>query len=277
MTWGFSRDDVESSFFSRYLEHGIFQVSPFESLDVDGRRPAGAPRRAARPRRPTPTCTSASAASTAATRRRSTSSTRSGSTTSPARRSGCRSRGSRPAARPWAARPTRRASPLVVARVTDRTCRDTPSVVTPCRPSGSARRASRGASVRRRRARCSAREPKNPREHLGRHRQELARCRSPATGAPRARPRFCGEVRRHVDLPGDLVLGRAERVAVVHRRVGVEVANSHVHAGAARRPRSSRDIVGAVHRRLEQPRRTRGQRRRARCTRWCTLTWSGWP
>jgi pyruvate,orthophosphate dikinase len=36
MTWGFSRDDVESSFFSRYLEHGIFQVSPFESLDIDG-------------------------------------------------------------------------------------------------------------------------------------------------------------------------------------------------------------------------------------------------
>jgi pyruvate,orthophosphate dikinase len=36
MTWGFSRDDVESSFFSTYLEHGIFQVSPFESLDVDG-------------------------------------------------------------------------------------------------------------------------------------------------------------------------------------------------------------------------------------------------
>src|SRR6185436_17646471 len=34
MGWGFSRDDVESTFFSRYLEHGIFQVSPFESLDV---------------------------------------------------------------------------------------------------------------------------------------------------------------------------------------------------------------------------------------------------
>ncbi|HVV30220.1 MAG TPA: pyruvate, phosphate dikinase, partial [Mycobacteriales bacterium] len=29
MTWGFSRDDVESSFFSRYLELGIFGVSPF--------------------------------------------------------------------------------------------------------------------------------------------------------------------------------------------------------------------------------------------------------
>jgi len=36
MTWGFSRDDVEASFFSTYLEHGVFPVSPFESLDVDG-------------------------------------------------------------------------------------------------------------------------------------------------------------------------------------------------------------------------------------------------
>jgi pyruvate, orthophosphate dikinase len=34
--WGFSRDDVEASFFSRYLELGIFGVSPFESLDRDG-------------------------------------------------------------------------------------------------------------------------------------------------------------------------------------------------------------------------------------------------
>ncbi|MDQ6686696.1 MAG: pyruvate, phosphate dikinase [Actinomycetota bacterium] len=36
MTWGFSRDDVEASFFSTYLEHGVFAVSPFESLDIDG-------------------------------------------------------------------------------------------------------------------------------------------------------------------------------------------------------------------------------------------------
>ncbi len=36
MTWGFSRDDVEASFFSTYLEKGIFGVSPFESLDRDG-------------------------------------------------------------------------------------------------------------------------------------------------------------------------------------------------------------------------------------------------
>jgi pyruvate,orthophosphate dikinase len=36
MTWGFSRDDVESSFFSTYLDNGIFDVSPFESLDTLG-------------------------------------------------------------------------------------------------------------------------------------------------------------------------------------------------------------------------------------------------
>jgi pyruvate, orthophosphate dikinase len=36
MTWGFSRDDVEASFFSTYLDKGIFGVSPFESLDVAG-------------------------------------------------------------------------------------------------------------------------------------------------------------------------------------------------------------------------------------------------
>ncbi len=36
MGWGFSRDDVESSFFSRYFEHAIFDVSPFESLDQLG-------------------------------------------------------------------------------------------------------------------------------------------------------------------------------------------------------------------------------------------------
>jgi pyruvate,orthophosphate dikinase len=35
-TWGFSRDDVESAFFGRYLELGIFGASPFETLDVDG-------------------------------------------------------------------------------------------------------------------------------------------------------------------------------------------------------------------------------------------------
>ncbi|WP_119731955.1 pyruvate, phosphate dikinase [Thermomonospora amylolytica] len=35
-TWGFSRDDVEAAFFGRYLELGIFGVSPFETLDRDG-------------------------------------------------------------------------------------------------------------------------------------------------------------------------------------------------------------------------------------------------
>ncbi len=36
MVWGFSRDDVEAAFFSRYLDLGIFGVSPFESLDREG-------------------------------------------------------------------------------------------------------------------------------------------------------------------------------------------------------------------------------------------------
>ncbi|MEV5571392.1 pyruvate, phosphate dikinase [Spirillospora sp. NPDC052269] len=36
MTWGFSRDDVEAAFFSRYLDLGIFGVSPFETLDREG-------------------------------------------------------------------------------------------------------------------------------------------------------------------------------------------------------------------------------------------------
>ncbi|NUR98375.1 MAG: pyruvate, phosphate dikinase [Kribbellaceae bacterium] len=36
LTWAFSRDDVEASIFPRYLDAGIFAVSPFESLDVEG-------------------------------------------------------------------------------------------------------------------------------------------------------------------------------------------------------------------------------------------------
>ena len=98
MGWGFSRDDVEASFFSRYLDLGVFGVSPFESLDRDGVgrlvRIAAEEGRAA-----TRTCTSASAASTAETLTRCTSSTRWAWTTSAARRTGCRSPGWRPAGR----------------------------------------------------------------------------------------------------------------------------------------------------------------------------------
>jgi pyruvate,orthophosphate dikinase len=36
MTWAFSRDDVEGEFFGRYIELGIFGVSPFESIDAPG-------------------------------------------------------------------------------------------------------------------------------------------------------------------------------------------------------------------------------------------------
>ncbi|WP_031077889.1 pyruvate, phosphate dikinase [Streptomyces sp. NRRL S-118] len=35
-TWGFSRDDVEAAFFSAYLDKGIFQTSPFETIDREG-------------------------------------------------------------------------------------------------------------------------------------------------------------------------------------------------------------------------------------------------
>jgi pyruvate,orthophosphate dikinase len=36
MGWGFSRDDVEGAFFSRYIDLGIFGVSPFETIDTEG-------------------------------------------------------------------------------------------------------------------------------------------------------------------------------------------------------------------------------------------------
>jgi pyruvate, orthophosphate dikinase len=36
MTWGFSRDDVEAEFFGKYLQLGIFGVSPFETIDSEG-------------------------------------------------------------------------------------------------------------------------------------------------------------------------------------------------------------------------------------------------
>jgi pyruvate, orthophosphate dikinase len=36
MGWGFSRDDVEGAFFPRYLALGIFDRSPFESIDIEG-------------------------------------------------------------------------------------------------------------------------------------------------------------------------------------------------------------------------------------------------
>jgi pyruvate,orthophosphate dikinase len=35
-TWGFSRDDVEASFFPTYLAERVFTVSPFETIDRDG-------------------------------------------------------------------------------------------------------------------------------------------------------------------------------------------------------------------------------------------------
>ena len=44
-TWGFSRDDVESTVFVEYLDKGVFTVSPFETIDARRCRPAGGDRR----------------------------------------------------------------------------------------------------------------------------------------------------------------------------------------------------------------------------------------
>ncbi|TDV42562.1 pyruvate, phosphate dikinase [Actinophytocola oryzae] len=35
-TWGFSRDDVEGSFVPKYVAEGVFESSPFETIDRDG-------------------------------------------------------------------------------------------------------------------------------------------------------------------------------------------------------------------------------------------------
>ena len=35
-TWGFSRDDVEASFFTQYFDYSVFGTSPFESIDTRG-------------------------------------------------------------------------------------------------------------------------------------------------------------------------------------------------------------------------------------------------
>ena len=106
-TWGFSRDDVEAAFFSTYLEMGIFGVSPFETLDVEGVGELvriGTERgRATRPGPQGRAC----AVSTAATPTRCTSSTTSAWTTSPARRSGSRWPGWRPAGSPCSIRAAR--------------------------------------------------------------------------------------------------------------------------------------------------------------------------
>ena len=53
-TWGFSRDDVESSVFAAYLEKGVFTVSPFETIDGDGVGRLVRDRRRGGPPRPSP-------------------------------------------------------------------------------------------------------------------------------------------------------------------------------------------------------------------------------
>ena len=97
-TWGFSRDDVEAAFFSHYLEKGIFGVVAVRVDGPRGRRRAGADRRRARPGRSGP---GLKLGRLRRARRRPGLGAllRRGRawTTCPARRSGCRSRGWRPA------------------------------------------------------------------------------------------------------------------------------------------------------------------------------------
>ena len=81
MTFGFSRDDVESRMMPAYLEQGLLKRNPFETIDQARRRRAGPHRRRSAAGRPSRTSSSASAASTAATRSRSRSSTTPASTT----------------------------------------------------------------------------------------------------------------------------------------------------------------------------------------------------
>ena len=100
-TLGFSRDDAEGKFLTRYLEDGVLERNPFEVLDDDG---VGELMRIAVERgrrREAASSRSASAASTAASRARSRSATSSASTTSAARRSASRSRASPPRRPRW--------------------------------------------------------------------------------------------------------------------------------------------------------------------------------
>ena len=98
-TWGFSRDDVESSLFAAYVDKGVFTVSPFETIDVDGvgRLFRSPPTTVAAPN---PLSDLGYAVSTAATPNRSTSSTTPAWTTCRAPHSAYRSLVSKPAEPP---------------------------------------------------------------------------------------------------------------------------------------------------------------------------------
>ena len=93
-TLGMSRDDAEGKFLTFYLEEGVLESNPFETLDQSGVGDLMQIARRARPQQRSRRSSSASAASTAASRARSSSATGSASTTSAARRTACRSHGS---------------------------------------------------------------------------------------------------------------------------------------------------------------------------------------
>ena len=55
MTFGFSRDDVESRMMPAYLEQGLLKRNPFETIDQTGVGELVQHRRRAGPGRPSPT------------------------------------------------------------------------------------------------------------------------------------------------------------------------------------------------------------------------------
>ena len=109
---GFSRDDAEGKFLTHYLQDGVLERNPFETLDQSG---VGDLWLIAveRGRSTKPDIKLGICGSTAASRRRSPSATRSGSTTCPARRTASRWRAWPRRRRRWprrASRPSRSAA-----------------------------------------------------------------------------------------------------------------------------------------------------------------------
>ncbi|GAE76863.1 pyruvate, phosphate dikinase [Cutibacterium acnes JCM 18918] len=103
-TLGISRDDAENGFLTEYLRTKVLKDNPFASIDQEASA-SSLPEPLKRAARLIQSCLSGSAVSTVAIRTRSTSSTRLGSITCPARRSVYRSRGS---LRPRQSSPSRR-------------------------------------------------------------------------------------------------------------------------------------------------------------------------
>ena len=229
---------------------GHLRGQPLRVPGPDGRGRAGerGGRAAAGPR--DRTCTSGSAASTAATRTRSTSSSPPGSTTSPARPSGCRWRGWRRAA-PWptsrrtaatertrpAGRPRRAGGPGMMSRCASDSTSPTTGAPSTAGPGSRACAPSRATS-RPPWPRCCAATPTRSRVDLrGPHRHRGAR--PGPGGAPRHRPPTSWP-----RPPGRTDAPPVE--ALVRRLNGLLADDVVVRVRSRRRRRLRRPLRGAV-------------------------------